>query len=414
MALYVDQTGSQAMTGYDIIMLALPRWDGLYSSAAFSLARELSRDTRVFYIDNPFTYKDFLTAGSSAQIQRRKQALLSGENPFAVPDAAFPNLVAVTPRLIFPINWLPAGAIYNAMARVNDRIVYQVIDKLVREYGIKRFVFINSFNPLIGRFFPPVFQPEITVYHCVDDISRSEYVARHGTYLEEQLIERSDFTVVTSLELKRLKSSLSESVFYLPNAADVNLFQRSLESTLNPPPELAGIPQGKQIIFYMGNICQRLDYELLRKIAGIQKYHLVMVGPQTNDNFRKAGLDKLHNVTFTDRKDLRDLPSYLKYADCCIIPFALTPLTKAIYPLKINEYLSAGKPVVTTDFSEDIINFAEVAFVSRSHEEFIQNLSKALESDSEEKRQKRMIFSAANNWPARALELRQLIDKKMN
>jgi len=39
----------------DIIMLALARWDGHYSSTAFSLAKELSRYNRVFYIDNPFT-----------------------------------------------------------------------------------------------------------------------------------------------------------------------------------------------------------------------------------------------------------------------------------------------------------------------------------------------------------------------
>jgi teichuronic acid biosynthesis glycosyltransferase TuaH len=401
------------MTGYDIVMLALPRWDGLYSSTAFSLARELSRYTRVFYIDNPFTYKDFVTGRNSTQIQRRKKALLTGKDPFTIPDPAYPDLIAVTPKLIYPINWLPRGSVYNAIARVNDQIVYRVIDKLIREYKLTKFVFINSFNPLIGRFFPATFQPTLSIYHCVDDISKSEYVSRHGTYLEEKLIRKSDLTVVTSLELKKLKSSVSGSVFYLPNAADVELFRKSMEARIKRPPELAGVPEEKKIIFYMGNICHRLDYELLRKIAGIQEYHLVLVGPQTNDNFRKAGLDTLHNVTFTGRKDIQELPEYLKYADCCIIPFALTPLTKSIYPLKINEYLSAGKPVVTTDFSEDIINFAEVAFVSRSHEEFIRNLSIALESDSAEKRMRRVNFSAANNWRARASELKQVIDNNL-
>lgn len=63
----------------DIIMLALPRWDGQFSSTAFSLAKEMARDTRVFYVDNPYTLKDLLTDWRSTQIQSRMGALLLRE-----------------------------------------------------------------------------------------------------------------------------------------------------------------------------------------------------------------------------------------------------------------------------------------------------------------------------------------------
>ena len=139
-----------------------------------------------------------------------------------------------------------------------------------------------------------------------------------------------------------------------------------------------------------------------------------MVGPATQDTYRKVGLDRMQNVIFTGRKHLRELPSYLKYADCCIIPFLCIPLTRSIYPLKINEYLSAAKPVVSTDFSEDIANFGSVALISRSHDEFINNISMAIRTDSTEKQAQRIGYSAGNNWKARAAELMDLIEKKIS
>jgi teichuronic acid biosynthesis glycosyltransferase TuaH len=400
--------------GYDIVMLALPRWDGLYSSTAYSLAKELSRHTRVFYIDNPFTWKDFFINSGKPSIARRRKALLWGNNPFTRPDPAYPQLVAATPRLVFPINWMPPGRLYDAFAQWNDSIVYKIIDAILIEFNVRKFVFINSFNPLFARFFPPDFRPALTIYHCVDDISRSEYISRHGTYLEKKAVMKADITLVTSKELQRLKSAESPNVIYHPNAADVNLFQIALGEGISRPTELREIPEGKKIIFYMGNICHRIDYELLVKIAAVPHYHLVMVGPRTNDNYKNAGLDKLSNVTFTGRKELVDLPSYVKFADCCIIPFLCTALTKSIYPLKINEYLSAGKPVVTTNFSEDIANFAQVAHVCNSHEDFLRNIALAVDEHTTAMKEERKEYAAANNWKSRALDLLDIIKRKLH
>lgn len=399
--------------GFDIIILALARWDGRYSSTAYSLAKELSRHARVFYIDNPFTYKDFLLERSNQQIKKRKDALLKGTHSFSMPERDFPNLIVATPRLVYPVNWLPPGQLYKKLSRVNDRIVYEVIEKLIHEYDVKKFVFINSFNPLYGNSFPATFSPALRIYQCVDDISNSDYISKHGTYLEAEAVRNADVTLVTSMELKRLKSREAKLVYYLPNAADVRLFNEASRSGGNRPAELMKIPSDKKIVFYMGNICQRIDYELLVTLSGIKDYYLLMVGPQTHDLYRNAGLDKMDNVVFTGRKDLRDLPSYLRFADCCIIPFLRTPLTRSIYPLKINEYLAAGKPVVTTDFSEDIINFGDVALVSKTHDEFIGNVAKAIQSDSAEMQRQRMGYVAGNNWQARAAELLKLMNLKM-
>jgi glycosyltransferase involved in cell wall biosynthesis len=388
---------------YDIIMLALPRWDGPYSSTAFSLAKALSRHTRVFYVDNPVTVKEYFARRNHEQIRTRKNALLRGTDIFKVCDPQYPNLLAVTPQLILPVNWLPSGFMYEALCKVNDGILSKALNRVLKIFAVKNYILINSFNPLLGRYCSLDVKPTLNVYQSVDDISQAPYMEKHGPRLEDEAIKKADFTIVTSSELKRLKSAISPNVILLPNAANVALFQKAVRQDLSVPPEIQNIPAHKKIICYTGNICHRLDYELLVKIARMHSDKiLLMVGPVTNPGPATSGLDKLPNVIFTGRKKIEELPAYLKYSDCAIIPFLCNQLTKSIYPLKINEYLSAGKPVVTTNFSDDILSFKNVAAVSENHADFLRHIDKAIETDSETKIEERVQFASANNWEARA------------
>jgi teichuronic acid biosynthesis glycosyltransferase TuaH len=200
-----------------------------------------------------------------------------------------------------------------------------------------------------------------------------------------------------------MKSALFRNVFLLPNAADTALFQQAIKKKLPRPAEISRLPEGTRIICYMGNICQRLDYELLAKVACAHHDKvLLMVGPRTRTDHGVTGLSKLPNVIFTGGKPVEALPAYLQYSHCCIIPFLCNQLTKSIYPLKINEYLSAGKAVVTTSFSEDIQGFSGVVWISENHNEFIHQVQKAIDDDADSSKIERMVFSASNNWEARA------------
>ncbi len=388
---------------YDIIMMALPRWDGPYSSTAFSLARALSEHTRVFYVDNPITIKDYIIHRKLANYQRRRRALFQGADFCASPDRSHPNLFAVTPRVTLPINWLPEGWAYDGLARLNDRAVSSTLNQLIRTFAIRRYVLINSFNPLYGKYLSLSVKPVLNVYQCVDDMTQAPYMRKHGPRLENALIRNSDFTIVTSSELKKIKARYSAHVHLVPNAADVTLFNNALANDLPMPEEIQRLPPGNPIITYTGNICQRLDYDLLKDLAAAHADKiLLMVGPMSGNHADKSGLRELPNVIFTGKKSIRELPAYLKYSRCCVIPFLCNTFTKSIYPLKINEYLAAGKPVVSTDFSHDIRSFSDVASICHDKTDFIAAVQRAIEADDELKRSARLNFAAANNWPARA------------
>jgi teichuronic acid biosynthesis glycosyltransferase TuaH len=58
----------------------MSRWDEPYSSTIFSLAKEFAHRHRVFYIDHPYTIKDFWQANKQANAPHRRKALLFGND----------------------------------------------------------------------------------------------------------------------------------------------------------------------------------------------------------------------------------------------------------------------------------------------------------------------------------------------
>src|SRR5690606_12926301 len=166
------------------------------------------------------------------------------------------------------------------------------------------------------------------------------------------------------------------------------------------PKELEGVD--KKIIGYTGNICHRIDYELIRDIA--VKHHdkiLLLVGPRNDKKATDINLDEFTNIIFTGAKSIDKLPEYLAYVDCAIIPFKCNELTKSIYPLKINEYLAAGKAVVSTNFSKDLEAFGDVVYLSNSKENYVNNIDKAIEEDTHELKLERLRVAEKNTWRAR-------------
>lgn len=398
------------MTIKNVVVLASSRWDNPYSSTAFSLAKALAQHTRVFFIDNPVTLTEFIRHRNSVNMQKRKNALISGEDIFHVPDPNLPSLITVTAKFTFPINWLPKGGMYDRWSSINASRVASTLNQLFRIFGIGEYVFLNSFNPLYGSIIDQLHvKPICNIYQSVDDIRYAPYLSRHGVRLENGLMMSADFSLVTSSHLLDLKRNLTDRVSLLPNAANTQLFSRALREDLPVPVELRNL-NGQKVITYVGNICQRIDYVLLKKLAAAHRDKLIlMVGPEAKvyGNRSKtyadqSGLKAFANVNFVGPKPGNELPSYLRYSDCCVIPFLCNELTKSIYPLKINEYLSAGKPVITTPFSQDVMGFSPVSYVSEDDSHFVSLIDRAIDEDSQLKRIDRQTFSSSNSWEARA------------
>ncbi len=385
----------------DIIIFSLSRWDAPISSPSFSIAKEFAKNNRVFYIDHPFSIKDFFSAHKTSRVKKRKEALLKGKNIYTKAAGLPENLTMVTPKLTIPINFLPPGLLYNTLSKRNDAIIFNTIRQVIQDFKIKEFIYLNAFDPYFCRDFPSDIKPLKKVYQSMDDLTQVDYTAKHGTRLEEDIIRKFDITLTTSRELQRLKSRYSSHVYFHPNAADFSIFQKALTEKFPMPAELLPA-KGKKIIGYTGNIESRIDYQLLKEVI---KFHpdkiIAMVGPVTTSEHKTIGLADFPNVIMVGPKKIYELPQYLQYFDCTLIPFKKNTLTKSIYPLKINEYLAAGRPVIATDFSEDIKGFKDVIYIGSNTAEFVQLINKAIQENNDQKINARTLVANSNTWTAR-------------
>ena len=175
--------------------------------------------------------------------------------------------------------------------------------------------------------------------------------------------------------------------------------------------ELQG--ETRPVIVYTGAIGLRIDYELLKKLAEAHRDKLLlMVGPKSS-TFEDVGLDDMENVRFTGSKPLEALPAYLQHASCAIIPFRCNTLTKSIYPLKLHEYLAAGKSVVSTNFSPDVAEFESHIFIAETQAEFVQTIEKAALPSDRQTIRRRMEIAAGNSWEVRVEELEEIFAKNI-
>lgn len=398
----------------DLIYFTLFPWDNPYSSVSLSFTREFAKHNRVFYINPPFTLKDIVKNKGDERIKSRfKDQLLHRMRYESIPNLP-DNVIAVHPPSILPINWLPKGNTYNRLHQWDNEVIYKTIEKVIKDYNIQNYIYLNCFNPFVGGTLPrPRFSPLLNIYQCIDDMMQEAYTAKHWAGLEERVIETADIAVVTSRQLHKLKSPLNPNTHILHNAVDDTIFKKALAIKYERPTELQDIQT--PIIGFTGNMDgSRIDYPLLKSIA--EKHPdktLVLVGPTNSDDYLKVGLDQQPNIIFTGSKNINDLPQYLQHFDVLIIPFLCNELTASIYPLKINEYLFSGKPVIATNFSEDIRGFQEVIYIANDHAHFHQLVDTAITEHSEDRKVARVEVAKTNTWTHRVKEFWTIVEQHL-
>lgn len=404
----------------DIIYFTLFPWDHPYSSVSFSFSKEFIKNNRVFYINPPYSYRDFARRFSDEFTQERKLDLLMHrmryENPPQLTQSPNKNnFVAALPPMVPPINFLSKGAIYNTMRARNNRKVLNTIKKVIKDNNIKDYIFMNCYNPFYAGYLPRnEFNPLLNIYQCIDDISQNDYTVKHGFDLERNAVQNADVTIVTSRELRNIWKNDAQEIHIVHNAADIDIFERTLKEKFDKPKEIKEI--NTKIIGFVGNLDDlRVNYPLMKRIAEVHADKtLLLVGPINNNEVYELGMDKMPNVIFTGSKDIRDLPPYLQHMDVAIIPFLLNTLTKSIYPLKINEYLAAGRAVIATNFSEDIRTFKEVIHIAESEEQFVNLIDRAINEQTPEKIQNCVDVANSNTWEARVNQIWSIVENKIN
>lgn len=384
-----------------IIMCSMSRWDSPLSSAAYSLAKELSKTNQVFYFDYPYTIKDYFVEKHTPEVTRRKAALLKGKDIYTSVPGLGENFKAVTPKAMLPFYFLPPGPVYDQVLKINNKRFFKTVKQILKDYGFTDYIFWNSFCPFYGFEIPKGFSPTYFVYQSRDDLRAIPELANHGPKYERIAAKNADLVITTSTRLHEiLEAESGREVHLLPNAAHTSLFRKTVEETDERPNDFP--EKGRKVVGYIGNIGPRMDMDLMDKLLkAYADVDFVMIGPDNISQYGGEELKKYKNLHFLGSKKLEQLPDYLRYMDATIIPFVKDAQTASIYPLKLNEQLAAGRAIVTTNFSKDVQHFEDVVYVSENHEDFIGKVNKAIHDNSEEAISTRVKKSEGNAWSDR-------------
>jgi glycosyltransferase involved in cell wall biosynthesis len=171
---------------------------------------------------------------------------------------------------------------------------------------------------------------------------------------------------------------------------------------------MAALP-GK-VVGYVGVIDFRLDVDLIAYMAERHpEWSVALVGPMKGDTQDLTRLRSLRNVHFLGRQPLEAVPAFVKGMDVCLIPYVLNDYTHHIFPLKLYEYMAAGKPNVATAMEEMIpYEGAEMA-IGRSREDFLGKVEAALATDSPERAAARREAARHESWDDRVEQVSAII-----
>ena len=224
---------------------------------------------------------------------------------------------------------------------------------------------------------PDVLPVDRWVYYCVDDFS--QWPGLDGATLrtmDRAMIRRADSLVAVSETLQTMIAAEGRSSSLLTHGVDVDFWKvgcNERRTGLQPRPDTrksgqdgTGVPSyvpsyAPNIVFW-GVIDRRMDsLSLLQLSKDMPSGTITLIGPQQDPD---PAILALSNVKTLPAQPLTALPKIANQASVLVMPYADLPVTRAMQPLKLKEYLATGKPVVvkrlpSTDAWSDCLDVAE-------------------------------------------------------
>ena len=234
------------------------------------------------------------------------------------------------------------------------------------------------------------------VYYCCDNLSFFPGVDHDYILgLEKDIQAGADLSLFVSSQLAQERKDFGKNIRVLSHGVDYAHFAKIQSGGLPVPDDIREFK--RPIVGYIGEI-KPLDFELVRFLALEHRdATFVFIG----DIYAElAQLNLPANVVFLGKKPYAQLPNYMQMFDCLCLYYNINDtFNNYRNPKKLMEYFATGKPVVTVDIMQ-IREFSESVYIAKSYQEFSLLLTKALQLDSPDARQRRIAIAQDHTWDA--------------
>ncbi|HVX87276.1 MAG TPA: glycosyltransferase [Phycisphaerae bacterium] len=392
----------------DLLFLSLEPWDDIWRRNQFLTATLAKRHPHAkFLFVNP--------ARDLSNALRRRDFSTLNPDPLisSPPGMEGGNIFLTRPTKLLPNSLAPAR-------RFNEALLRRHVRKAARALGLQNpLLWLNPHSAvhMVGRM-----HESAALYDITDDWTTFTQPPRHTALIRRQdaaLCQKADAVIVCSQKLLDLKRPLigqrpagSENLYLIPNGVDADHYAKIGDPSFPAAPAAAHWP--KPVFGYTGTIHpDRVDLALLSHLAAsLQKGSLVLVGPNHLPPDALARFAAHKNVFFTGPVPYAQIPAYMQAFDVCITPHRMTPFTESLNPIKLWEYLAAGKPIVSTDVA-GFRDYPQHVSIASTPEDFTRALHAALAEDPAKPRARRA-EARRHSWESRVEQVESVIASVMH
>ena len=251
----------------------------------------------------------------------------------------------------------------------------------------------------------------LIVFDYMDDcvsIQQGPKMKKAYTDSQRRLEERAGLITVTSLYLKDLlPKSVMDITVLIRNAFRGNTVippsAKSIKSELDSGKDV-GMPLK---IGYVGTISAWMDFDLLRKCAErFQNIEFHFWGPAD------VKVEETNNIILHGVAEHDELPGLVEDMDALHMPFIVNDIVKAVDPVKLYEYISYGKPIISVKYDE-VERFSDFVWLYEGEEEYHSLINKLAKNELPQKydAQSQKAFLIENTWSERAKVVHDAVEK---
>jgi hypothetical protein len=303
-----------------------------------------------------------------------------------------PNLRVLNPRM-----WPSFGSAFGR--RLNRTLLAHQLAPLIR--SLPALPVAVTTIPLVADLMGAL-PVRRWVYYCVDDFG--EWPGLDGDTLrrmEQVVVRRADTIIAVSRTLQDKLAGMGRESHLLTHGVDLDFWSDSRREAPGAAEairaRLAALE--RPLVLFWGVIDRRMDVALVRRLAGeLERGTVVLAGPEEDPDpalFASPRIVRLGRVPF------EQLPSLAREAAALIMPYADLPVTRAMQPLKLKEYLATGRSTVVSGLPATR-PWADCLDVAETPEAFARAVRLRLSGGLPSEQQAARVRLAGENWAAKA------------
>ncbi|MEO8289691.1 MAG: glycosyltransferase [Gaiellaceae bacterium] len=259
------------------------------------------------------------------------------------------------------------------------------------------------------------FGEAFAVYDCVDDYAEQVGTdARRKRFVataDGKAAERAAVVFATTNGLYERHLARNPETHLVRNGADFGHFSAVEAGAAANAVRSLPAP----VIGFAGNLtAEKVDFALIESVAAARPdWTFALVGPVAHDARESvARLAERPNVHWLGAQPYADLPGFVAGFAVGVIPYRESAYTRNCSPLKVFEYLAAGKAVVASGVPE-IAGMEPDVVVTEGDAAFLAAVEAALADDDGAARARRQALAARNTWDGRTERLLELVETRL-